>query len=293
MSISAALALASCKAFRLARCASVGCSLDSISAAGQSVAPDCAAVQLCASEPPGFPGGALVALILPKRGKPGLLLVVQQIVELIQRRLHRCRPLRSSLRSASAWRRAGLAPSMTACVGHAALMSCAAFTEALARSSRAARWASFGWMRLLDLIDRQASNVAAVVAAHLRQFVRRRICGRCSAARIAAACRMADSRRDHHSHRGRTGRHRCHCSRSPRTSVAPNSRTPHRIVVHVVIGERPEQRADPAIATIAMPPPSAAAPVVPSRGRSTCRDPGARARIAQRAGVMQCARDRT
>jgi hypothetical protein len=41
-----------------------------------------------------------------------------------------------------------------------------------------------------------------------------------------------------------------------------------------------------------MPPPSAV-PVVPSGGRGSRRDPGARARIAQSAGVMQRARDRT
>src|ERR1700738_5119353 len=51
LSMSAAFALASWSDARLARCASLGWTLASISAAGHSVTPGCAAPQLWASEP--------------------------------------------------------------------------------------------------------------------------------------------------------------------------------------------------------------------------------------------------
>ena len=91
-------------------------------------------------------------------------------------------------------------------------MFCAALTEALARSSSAARCASVGSISLLDPVNRQAGNIAAVLTAHLRPPVGRRIGGP-----VAGTCVPADSQSGHRSRRARTGRRKCHHSRSPRT----------------------------------------------------------------------------
>ena len=106
-------------------------------------------------------------------------------------------------------------------------MICAALTEALARSSSAARWASFGLDRLLDLIDRQAGDVLAVVAAHLRQFVRFGIRRRRRRRRRGRTprCRTADSQPGRHSRKARTCPHRCRRSRNPRTKDRSRSPT--------------------------------------------------------------------
>src|SRR6202035_275153 len=67
---------------------------------------------------------------------------------------------------------------------------------------------------------------------------------------------------------------------------------PHRIVIDVVIGKRPEQWSDPAISAVAVPPPSGPAAAMPSGyGRTRC-DSGAGVGVAERGPVVQRARDR-
>ncbi len=86
--------------------------------------------------------------------------------------------------------------------------------------------------RLLQLVDRQAGDVAAILAAHLRQLVgagrsvlargRSQSSQRCSRSLRGHShpCRRlaAGSRRGRHSRRARTGRRRGRRSRSPRRS---------------------------------------------------------------------------
>ena len=98
LSMSAALALASCSAARLARCASVGCTVARSRPSANRHA-GLRGPQLCASEPGSLPR-LVLALVLAERGKACLLFVVQEAVELLQRRLHACRPPRSSPRCA-------------------------------------------------------------------------------------------------------------------------------------------------------------------------------------------------
>ena len=83
-----------------------------------------------------------------------------------------------------------------------------------------------GLNRLLDLIDRQTGDLATVLAAHLRQLV-----GSCSRGR-GARCRRraaphsaADSRRERHNRKERKCRHRCRCTRNPRTTGRRHSPT--------------------------------------------------------------------
>src|SRR6185437_6018228 len=153
-----------------------------------------------------------------------------------------------------------------------------------------------GLNRLLDLIDRQAGDLATVLAAHLRQLV-----GSCSRSR-GARCRRRAAPTWRPTWRQIAGESVISV-RSENAGidvvvpVVPERRVvaiaPHRVAVPIVIGERPEQRANPAIAAVAVSPPSiSAAAMLPSRRRGTGRDPSAHIRIAQRGPVMQCASDR-
>src|SRR6185437_12485971 len=71
-------------------------------------------------------------------------------------------------------------------------------------------------------------------------------------------------------------------------AVAPEGRAiaPDRVIVDVVIGERPEQRPDPAISAVSVPPPSLRA-AMPADQRSACGKLSARDRIAEDARVPQ------
>src|SRR5215470_11619632 len=67
-------------------------------------------------------------------------------------------------------------------------------------------------------------------------------------------------------------------------AVAPEagSVTENRVVVDIVKSERPEQRPDPAVAAINVPPPAArGAPVTPARQRGSRHDLAARHRFAE------------
>ena len=143
--MSAALVVAFWSATRLARCASVGRTAWSISAVGHSITPGCAVPQLWASEPVVFVRSLALTLIIAECGQPRLLLVAQEAVEFLQRWLHRrTAVIIASMRCCIAASRLGAVSAIS--VGQAALMSCAALSEALARSSSAARCASVGWI---------------------------------------------------------------------------------------------------------------------------------------------------
>ena len=141
--------------------------------------------------------------------------------------------------------------------------------------------------RFLDLVDRQAGDLAAVVAAHWREADT--IVGICGSKRIlrtlAAARQVAAigiqvviviGRED-------TGI-------DVRIAVVPKGGTvtitPYRVVVDVVEGEWPEYGADPSEPAMAMPPPVIMA--TPTGGREPAGDAGAEAWIAQCATLTQC-----
>ena len=166
--ISTALALASCSTLRAARCVSFGRSLASISSAGHCNAAGCAAPHLSGRQFRGPVCGGLLAPILRECIEPGFLFVFQQVIEFHQRLLYGQRCLHHR---PDALLHDGQRPGAVnaACAGHDARIIWAAEINALARSSKAARCASFGCIASSNLIDGEAGNFASVIAAELRQ----------------------------------------------------------------------------------------------------------------------------
>src|SRR5882724_12902959 len=149
-------------------------------------------------------------------------------------------------------------------VGQAALTFCAAATEAPASSSSAARCGRLD--RLLNQIDRQACNLATVLAAQLRQPVGRVI----GAARQQIACEGIVIVRSKHA------------GVDVIIAVPPEWGTggtaPDRIVIDVEIREWPEQGPYPSISAVAVSPPSGAA-VLPASQRHTSGNPRANVQV--------------
>ena len=131
--------------------------------------------------------------------------------------------------------------------------------------------------RLRDQVDRQAGDFAAVLAAQQRQPVRPGA-GRTARRQVARKTLIVIGAEQ--------------AGINVVIAVVPergaDARSPQRIVVDVEIGERPEQRSDPAVSAIAVPPPAAASgPSVLPPGKRRARGhagPHARDDAALRCG---------
>src|SRR5207302_4638694 len=100
----------------------------------------------------------------------------------------------------------------------------------------------------LDLVDRKAGDVAAVIAAHFRQW-------QGPAAPSAGRARPQIARKIVIAVRRKYSGVDIGIAVVPETDAV----SPDRVIVDVVIGERPEQRTNPSISAVAVLPPSASA----------------------------------
>ena len=145
-----------------------------------------------------------------------------------------------------------------------------------------------GWLdSLLEPIDRKPSDIATVLAAHLRQLIDR--CAlRAGSARGSPKVARISTCVLRRVIAGKVvvsiGREQAGVNVT--IAVAPErgviAVAPHSVVVHIVVGERPEQRADPSVSAVTMSPPavSAVTSLMPSRRRRAGGDAGAGVQIA-------------
>ena len=220
-------------------------------------------------------------LILTQCRQPRLLLVVEQTIEMIERRLnglhrrdHRLEPRLHRRQTGGRGRRDVFR------TGH--LDDLRGLDRRIAEIVERLALLVIGVERLLDPVDRKPCDVLAVIAAHLRQFtrlVRRRI----------------GSRRRRVARRQITGQVviavRCeHAGIDIAVAVIPQRGivAPHRVVREIVKGERPEQRTNPTIAAVAMTPPAAVTAMTAPSGSCRCGgDMRAGRGIVQGVVVMQ------
>src|ERR1700737_2039676 len=237
--------------------------------------------------------GFAPALILPERVQPGSLFIVQEVVKFLQRRLNRpdrgyhcldpllhgCEPTGRRQRYLCRTRGFDVLRRLHGGIG-----------EIIQRRT-------LGVIRLnnpLDLIYRQTGDVAVVITAHLRQLVWYRSPGAGDLSNIdprtaGAWCQIA------YEVIIAVGGEKA--GKDVIVAVAPEQGivaiAPYRVVINVVIGERPKYRADPAVSAAGMSPPpvSPAAAALPSRRGRTRNDLSASIWIVQRSSVAQCAGD--
>jgi hypothetical protein len=239
----------------------------------------------------GIRHGLALTLILAERGQPRLLVIAEQTVELLKRRLHgidRCDHCLDALLHGGEPARSGERD-----FGGTASLDVArrlgrGVSEIIERDTlRVVRLD-----RLLDLIDRKAGDVAGILAAHLRQRAGCDARGRGRLGAAVGACArllrqvageivVAVGRED-------AGVEIVVAVVPERVFVAV---APERVVVHVMIGERPEHRADPSVSAVPVLPPAttALASALPSGRRGLRGDEGAGVRVAQCARIVRCA----
>ena len=148
---------------------------------------------------------------------------------------------------------------------------------------------------ILECLDRQPGDHAAVVAAHLREVgpaVRRRIGIGVEVATAPAGIARQVARIAHQVVIAIKAED---AGVEVRVAIAPEriiiGIAPEGVVINVIESERPEQGADPPKTAIAMAPPPPVA-TMPRRRGHACGDERAGARIAQRDGVVQRPIDR-